>query len=119
MKKILLCDDDSGIVAVMKIMLETAGYEVATLNNGKAILKKVAFYKPDLLLLDIWMPGIDGKEIAKLLKRDENFKDIPIIVISALNDTQEIASEIGAEGFLTKPFDMNHFLALVERHTHN
>lgn len=117
MKKVLLCDDDEGIVSVMKIMLEMAGYEVAALSSGKAILKKMAFYKPDLVLLDIWMPGIDGKEITRLLKRDKNFKDIPVIMVSALNDTRKIALEIGADGFLPKPFDMSNFLTLVQKYT--
>lgn len=117
MKKVLLCDDDDGIVSVMKIILETAGYEVAALNSGKAILKKVEFYKPDIVLLDVWMPGIDGKEITRILKRDEEYKDIPVILVSALNDTRKIATEVGADGFLYKPFDMGNFLTLVQKYT--
>lgn len=117
MKRILVCDDDEGIAEVMRIMLEGAGYTVNIVNNGKSIQKKVAVFKPDLILLDIWMPGIDGKEITKLLKKEKSSSKIPIIVVSALNDTKKIADDSGADGFLPKPFDMDTLLALAKKYT--
>lgn len=116
-KKILICDDDEGIVEVMRIILEDNGYQVKTLNNGKAIHKKTLEYSPDIIFLDIWMPGIDGREVTKLLKSDKQTAQLPIVVISALNDTKKIAQEVRADDFLEKPFDMTDLLNMVEKYT--
>lgn len=113
-RRILVCDDDAGVVEVIRIILEEAGHKVKTLNSGKAIQKRVQQYLPDVILLDIWMPGIDGRLVTKLLKNNPNTKHIPIIVISALNDTEKIAKEAGADDFLAKPFEMNHLLTKVK-----
>ncbi len=115
--KILLCDDDEGVIEVIKIILEENGYEVKPLLNGKGIEKKVLEYKPDLIFLDIWMPGIDGKEVTKLLKSDSVTKQIPIIIVSALNEVDKIQNMIGADDFLAKPFEMQDLLAKVKHHT--
>lgn len=116
MKKILVCDDDEGILEVIKIILEDNKYLVRVLENCKAIYKKVLEYKPDLIFLDIWMPGINGKEVTKILKREPLTSKIPIIIVSALNDTKKIATEIGADGYLEKPFDMDELLGVVKRY---
>src|SRR5689334_12889493 len=97
MKKILVCDDDEGILDIVSIILENKGYEVKIINTGKGIEKKVLQYKPDLILLDLWLAGMDGKEISKILKRDTRTKKIPIIIVSALTETQKISQEIGAD----------------------
>lgn len=112
-KKILVCDDDQGVVEVIKIILEQEDYRVRVLTSGKAIQKRVEEDLPDVILLDIWMPGIDGKQVTKLLKKNINTKHIPIIVISALNDTEKIAKEAGADDFIAKPFQMDYLLAKV------
>ncbi len=116
-QRILVCDDDTGVVEVITIILEEEGHEVITLNSGKAIQKRVQEYLPDVILLDIWMPGIDGKQVTKLLKNNPNTRHIPIIVISALNDVQNLAKEAGADDFLAKPFQMNGLLALVKKYS--
>lgn len=116
-KKILVCDDDLGIIEVLRIILETNNYTVRVLTEGKGIVKKVIEYQPHLILLDLWMPGVAGKEITGLLKKEEKTKHIPIIIVSALNETEKIAKEIGANGFLCKPFDMNELLNKVESMT--
>lgn len=115
MNRILVCDDDPGVLEVIKIILEENKFEVITATNGKGIQKMIAQTRPDILFLDIWMPGIDGKEITKLLKKDEQFKDMPIIIVSALNDTKDIAKEVGADGFLSKPFTIADLLGIVEK----
>lgn len=116
LKKILVVDDDQGIANVMQIMLDSAGYEVNILTSGKGIQRKVLEYLPDVILLDIWMPGIDGKQVTRLLKENNKTKHIPIIVISALNDTEEIAKTAGANDFLAKPFEMDRFLLKIKEH---
>lgn len=115
-KKILVCDDDQSILEVVEIVLTSNNYQVSTLTNGKAIQKKVIDLQPDVILLDLWMPGIDGKEITKLLKSNDQTKNIPIIILSALNDTEKIAHSIGADNFLAKPFDINDLLKMVEKY---
>jgi CheY-like chemotaxis protein len=115
-KKILVAEDDSGIVDVMKIVLENDGFEVITTMNGNNILK-ICEQKPDLIFLDIWMSGVDGNEICKQLKANINFKDIPVIIFSANKDTKQIAADCGADGFLSKPFELSELLNLAYRHT--
>lgn len=116
-RKVLICDDDQGILEVTKIILENNGYEVETLDNGRAIVKHVKTSMPNLILLDLWMPGIEGKEITKLLKADQETKKIPLIIVSAVNDLDKVASEIEADDFLPKPFDMDELLALAKKHS--
>lgn len=115
-KKILVCDDDPGVTDVIRLILEEEGYEVKTLDSGKAIQKRVQEYSPDVILLDIWMPGIDGEQVTKLLKKNPDTKHIPIIVISALNLTEKIAKRAGADDFIAKPFQMDDLLAKVGQH---
>lgn len=113
--KILVCDDDPGILEVIKIILEENNFEVYTTSTGKGIQKTIASFKPDMLFLDIWMPGIDGKEITTILKRDPALKKLPVIIISALNDIQDIAAKVGADDFLSKPFTIAALLKVVEK----
>jgi CheY-like chemotaxis protein len=116
MKKILVADDDPGIVDVMQIVLEGGGYEVITTLNGKHV-KKLCNEKPDLIFLDIWMSGIDGKIVCKELKADPQTKNIPVVMFSANRDTKEITSECGAEDFILKPFDIKDLLAMADKYT--
>lgn len=114
-KKILVADDDPAILEVITLMLEDAGYEVANSVNG-ATVEKVRGVLPDLILLDIWMSGVDGRDICKHLKAQQKTKQIPIIMISANRDTEAIAIDAGANDFLAKPFDMYRLLAMVEKY---
>ena len=115
-KRILVCDDDLGIAEVMEIILSENGYQVKVLTSGKGIEKKILGFQPDLIFLDIWMPGIDGKEITKVLKRTQEFKKIPIILISALSDGERICKNVGADGFLAKPFEISDLLATIQKY---
>lgn len=114
-KKVLVADDDPSILEAIQLMLEDAGYDVVTTVNGETVYQMEKEY-PDLLLLDIWMSGQNGSDICKFLKSRESTKNIPIIIISANKDTQEIAKEAGADDFIAKPFEMNKLLAKVNEH---
>ena len=114
-KKIMVADDDPAILEALTMMLEDAGYEVITTVDGETIYKMEKEF-PDLLLLDIWMSGMDGRDICRHLKKQELTKDIPIIMISANKDTEQMAKESGADDFITKPFEMKKLLSLVESH---
>jgi CheY-like chemotaxis protein len=113
-KKILVADDDPSILEAIELMLELENYEVETTVDGEVIYKMEKDY-PDLLLLDIWMSGQDGREICKYLKKDPHTKNIPIILISASKDIKKSAEESGADDFLAKPFEMDELLGKVDK----
>ena len=114
-KKILAADDDPAILEVLTFMLEDAGYDVKTTVNGQTE-NMAQKYLPDLILLDIWMAGMDGRTICKSLKRHKLTKHIPIILVSANKDTERFAKESGADNFITKPFEMDALLGKVAKY---
>lgn len=114
-KKILVADDDPGIVDAMQILLEDEGYEVIVTMDGETIPTMIG-KKPDLVFLDIWMSGVNGNTVCQKLKSDEATKHIPVIMFSANRDTEEIAMECGADGFLSKPFEIKDLLDIVNKY---
>ena len=116
MKKIIVADDDSSILEVIKIILEDAGYEITTVSDPSLILSTVAKVKPNLVLLDIWMSGFDGRNLTKKLKSQNETKQIPVVIISAHNDTAKMAKEAQADGYLAKPFDMEDLVKTVKKY---
>lgn len=113
-KYILVCDDDAGIMDVASIILEEKGYEVSTATRGEEVITSVAKRIPDLILLDLWMPGITGDKITQKLKGEDATKTIPIIIFSANKDTEIIAKKAGANAFISKPFDISDLENMVE-----
>lgn len=116
MKKILVAEDDQSILEVIKIILEGEGFIVLSTDDKNTFFKLINEHKPSLVLLDIWLSGHDGGKIAKELRSDQKNKHIPIIMISANNDTPTITKQAGADGFLLKPFDIDDLLKTVKRH---
>lgn len=114
-KRILVAEDDAAILDVLRIILEESGYDVETVADEAALHDFPNGY-PDLLLLDIWMSGWDGREICRSLKSREETKHLPILLCSANRDGEQIAREAGADGFVAKPFDLDALLATIERH---
>jgi DNA-binding response OmpR family regulator len=114
-KKVMIADDDPGIVDSLSMMLEFEGYEVSSTLNGASLLQLNGSL-PDLLLLDIWMSGIDGRDICKLLKQQPHTSKMPILMISASKDIEHSALEAGADDFLAKPFEMDELLRKVAQH---
>ena len=112
--KILVVDDEIYIVHILDFSLGIEGYEVMTALDGEAALAKVAQDKPDLIVLDIMMPKLDGYETCKALKSNPETKDIPVILLSAKgrNVDQKVGFEVGADDYITKPFSPRK---LVER----
>ncbi|HEY0174774.1 MAG TPA: response regulator transcription factor [Pedobacter sp.] len=113
-KRIFIADDDEAIVDATSLMLEMAGYEVSHTLNGADVHAAMAS-KPDLLLLDIWMSGIDGRDVCREVKADPATGDIPVLMISASRDIRESALASGADDFLAKPFDMQDLLDKIEK----
>lgn len=114
-KTILVADDDPAILDSIQIILEDEGYNVITTVNGETVAKMFE-EQPDLLLLDIWMSGQDGRDICKALKSQDTTRHIPIIMISANKDTEEMAKISGANDFLSKPFEIDDLLKKVKKH---
>jgi DNA-binding response OmpR family regulator len=114
-KKILIADDDPAILEALQMMLEDEGYEVELSLEGKSIYKMKKNY-PDLVLLDIWMSGIDGGDICTHLKQNKSTKHIPVIMISANKDVGIIAKGAGADDYISKPFQMHELFAVINRY---
>ncbi len=114
-KKILIADDDAAILDVLTLFLEDVGYEVEATHDGGTLQAFKNGY-PDLLLLDIWMSGWNGRDICRFLKNQEATRHIPILLVSANKETESIAREAGADDFVSKPFDLDELLGKIERY---
>ncbi len=104
--RILVVDDEIYIVHILDFSLGMEGYEVVTALDGEEALRKVKEAKPDLIVLDIMMPKMDGYETCKALKSDDSTKDIPVILLSAKgrNVDMQTGYDVGADDYITKPF---------------
>lgn len=114
-RTILIVDDDPGILEILRIMLEKKGYRVM-IDDGKAVQNKINQKLPDIILLDILMDGIDGRDISRRLKNNSATKKIPIIIVSANANIEERMKEAGADDFLRKPFDEYDLEKMVQKH---
>ena len=114
MKKILLIDDDPDVIAVLQVLLKKNGYEVASASREEEAYNQVKFFKPDLIVLDVLLSGVDGRIICKKLKSSSASKHIPIIMFSAHPGAQKNMEEFGADDFISKPFESNKLLERIE-----
>ena len=105
-EKILVVDDEQEIRNLLNHFLKDQGYEVILASDGNQALKLAAEENPQVIILDIKMPGLDGLEVCKLLKDNEQTRLIPIIVITGFEDNKMEALNRGADDFVNKPFDM-------------
>lgn len=115
-KRILMVDDEVDIVDIVKIYLEEKGYEVICAYNGEEALKLTKEEKPDLIILDILMPGTDGFEVCRRLKEKKETMFIPIIFLTAKDELSDKWSGLfmGAFAYITKPFDEEGLLNKIE-----
>ena len=115
-KKILIVDDNADLLTVLRLGFSKAGYVVRTADNGAVALKKARTFEPDLLLLDLIMPEMDGFAICETLKKNPATAGIPIVVLTGLaSELSRFAGlESGADEYLTKPFNFNEILAKVQ-----
>jgi DNA-binding response OmpR family regulator len=106
-KKILLVEDEEDIADTTRITLEAEGYEVDVAKDGLEAVEKTYQAKPDLILLDIILPEMNGYQVCRVLKNDEKYKDIPIIMLTAKTPKSDKfrGIETGADDYLTKPYD--------------
>lgn len=114
--KVLIVDDDPDLLALMAETLDLEGYQVESATNGARALDAVDRNMPDLILLDMKMPVMDGREFTRRF-RETYDHEAPIVVVTAAADARKSADEIGANGFIGKPFDLDMLLATVARET--
>ena len=118
MKKILIVDDEQDIVESLKFVLEVSGFVCYTAFNGEDGLRLAKEIMPDLIILDVMMPKINGYKISRLLKFDKKYKDIPILMVTARSQEEDklIGEETGANEYITKPFELDDILAKVKEY---
>ena len=114
--RVLVVDDEPDLVRILEFGLKAAGYQVETASDGQEGLKKAREQKPDIILLDLMLPKLDGYKVCRLLKFDERYKHIPIMILSARTQEgdQNLAHEMGANRFLTKPYEFSEILQHIQ-----
>ena len=115
-KEILIVDDEPGVVAPLQFLMEQQGYNVMTAQRGEDALDLIYQYKPDLVLLDIMLPGIDGYEVCEIVRLNPNYRDVKIIFLTAKSSEVEFAKgmALGADAYITKPFSNTELVGKVK-----
>lgn len=116
MKKILIVDDEQDIVESLKFVLEASDYICYCAYNGEDGLRLAKEIIPDLMILDVMMPKINGYKISRLLKFDNKYKDIPILMVTARTQMEDklIGEETGVDEYITKPFELDDIVRIVD-----
>ena len=119
MPKVLLIDDDPLLQDILTKVLAKNEFEVIIADDGNSGLQQAKQHRPDVIILDIIMPGMDGFEVAKRLNRDRTLADIPIMVLTAYGATfaRNSAEEAGVDDFVTKPFSIDDFVTRLKAMT--
>lgn len=117
MKKcVLIYEDDLDIMQLCKIILTASNYQVETRNTCENIVADVKEVNPDIILMDLWIPEIGGEQAILLVKKEEAFRDIPIVIFSANEELDAICKRIDASGYLKKPFDIMDLKNIIQLH---
>jgi DNA-binding response OmpR family regulator len=114
MSKILIVDDDPTITTLLDRFLSANGYQVTALNNSSQTMKTAEAAHPDLFILDIMMPPPDGFTLCRMLRDDPRFSKTPILIITAMDRSNSQASILGANDYLSKPFDLDELIIRIE-----
>src|SRR5687767_8643599 len=116
-QKILVVDDEPDAVELLEVNLKGAGYEVVSAHDGEEALKKARMLLPDLIVLDLMLPEVDGMEVCKILRRDQRTSGIPIIMLTAkaAEIDRVLGLELGADDYVTKPFSPRELVLRVKR----
>jgi DNA-binding response OmpR family regulator len=116
-QKILVVDDEPDAVELIEFNLKAAGYDVVRANDGEEALKKARMTLPDLIILDLMLPEVDGMEVCKLLRRDQKTSGIPVVMVTAkaAEIDRVLGLELGADDYVTKPFSPRELVLRVKR----
>jgi len=114
-KKILIVEDESDLIKLLKYNLEKEGFRVSYATDGSIALAEVRRDPPDLVILDLMLPGLDGLEVCRQLRRSDKFARIPVLMLSARSEEADriVGLELGADDYVTKPFSMREVVARV------
>ena len=115
--KILVADDQPAILDALQQILEWSGYDVVTTSDGQQVLPLIRTEHPDLLLLDVWLSGYDGRDICRQIKHEETLRHMPVLLLSAHGDVQQMVAQASADGFIQKPFQMRTLLKTIDTHS--
>jgi DNA-binding response OmpR family regulator len=121
--KVLVVDDHQGLLEFLELALTRRGWEVITSRNGEEALDKLSHTSPSLILLDMWMPGMDGVELAQFLKTNPAYRNIPILCVTGLPSSigRKLCLDAGCNDYITKPFSLkdleDHMMGLLCRNT--
>lgn len=115
--KILVCDDERSIVRLIQVNLERQGWEVVTAYDGKEGLEKIRSEKPDICVLDVMMPYMDGFEVLKNLRREPETQNLPVVMLTAKAQDKDVFEgyHFGADVYLTKPFNPMELVTFIKR----
>jgi DNA-binding response OmpR family regulator len=113
--RILIVDDEADLVSVLRIGLEIEGFEVIAASDGEEGLRKAREERPELVVLDLMLPKLDGYRVCRALKFDERYRSLPIVILSARSGEQDrrLAFDMGADAFVSKPYDMAGLVKLI------
>ena len=116
MPKILIVDDDVSITELMKALVRMGGHQPTTVNDSRKAIEVANSVHPDLITLDLMMPGLTGFELCDLLHNDPKFANVPIVIVSARDDreSKEKAIEMGAKDYITKPFGVDELMNKIK-----
>ncbi len=115
-RKILIVDDEMHLAKILQFTLDHAGYTTALAFDGKEALSMVLKEDPDLIILDLMLPGVDGYKVCNILKNDEKLRRIPVIILSARDFENEVLEEpLSADLLLQKPFNIEELLSEISR----
>ena len=114
--RILIVDDEPNIVLSLEFLMEQAGFEVAVAEDGEAALAQLAAFRPDLVLLDIMLPRLNGYEVCQRLRAHPDWSSIKVVMLSAKGRELEVSKglALGADAYVTKPFSTRELIALVQ-----
>ena len=115
-KEILIVDDEPNVVVPIQFLMEQQGYKVMIAERGEDALDLIYHYKPDLVILDIMLPGIDGYEVCEIVSLDPNYRDVKIMFLTAKGREVDIAKglALGADAYITKPYSNAELVAKVK-----
>jgi DNA-binding response OmpR family regulator len=117
MKKIIVIEDDEAIIDALTLALQMEGYEVYPVIKAKKSVETIRKSNPDLIIIDLLLSGIDGRDIVKDIRNDKKINTIPIILTSAHPTAHDVAKSLGVEGFVAKPFDIGELFKKIHQLT--
>lgn len=113
-KKVIVVDDSPAILDSVKLMLDMEGFDVTNYERGSEMFNSLTLTaKPDVILMDMWLSGEDGRDICKMIKSHQDFKNIPVVIMSASRGLGDSALESGAVDFIPKPFDLGEIVEKI------